>query len=41
MGRWMDRWMNGSKVVGSELSSVPMHLGVFNRSFVPLKLDSK
>ena len=37
----MDRWMDGSKVVGSVLSSVPMHLGIFNRSSVSLKLDSE
>ena len=41
MDERMDGWMDGSKVVGSEFSSVPMHLGVFNRSFLPLKLDSE
>jgi hypothetical protein len=41
MDGWMDGWMDGSKVVGSELSSVPMHLGVFSRYFVPLKLNSE
>ena len=37
----MDGWMDGSKVVESELSSVRMHLGICNRSFVPLKLYSE
>ena len=41
VGGWVSGWMDGSKVVGSELSPVPVHLGAFNRSFVPLKLDSE
>ena len=36
VGDWMDGWMNGSKVVGSELSSVPMHVGVLTGPLCPL-----